>query len=84
VTGGPDCLLEQLIASACRVVGAGEGIGSVVIIADRRLTYPELARARGQAARCRVDVSMDGRGAIAVRRHGEGNRAGRLAIWRNA
>jgi hypothetical protein len=84
MTSGPDCLLEQLIASACRVVGAGEEIGSVIIVAGHRLTYQELARARAQAARCRVDVTMDGRGAIAVHRHGEGNRAGRLAIWRNA
>ena len=61
--------LEQLIASACCVVAASEDVGSITIVANRRLTYQELARVREHAVPCRVAIAMDGHGTVRVRRH---------------
>ena len=61
--------LEQLIASACCVVAAGEEVGSITIVANRRLTYHALARVRNHAALCCVAIAMDGNGTVLVRRH---------------
>jgi len=60
--------LEQLIASACCVVAADATIGSITIVANRRLTYQELARMRDHAEPCRVAIAMDGHGTVSVRR----------------
>jgi hypothetical protein len=60
--------LEQLIASASCVVAASEDVGSITIVANRRLTYPELARVLDHAVPCRVAIAMDGHGTVRVRR----------------
>ena len=60
--------LVPLITAACCAVGAGGGIGSIRVVADRRLTYDELARLREHAAACNVALTMDGTGLVTVRR----------------
>jgi hypothetical protein len=62
--------LEHLIASACCVLAASEDVGSITIVANRRLTYQELARVRDHAAPCHVAIAMDGHGTVSVRRRG--------------
>ena len=66
--------LEQLIASACCVLAASEDVGSITIVANRRLTYQELARVRDHAAPCQVAIAMDGHGTISVRRRSDTRR----------
>jgi hypothetical protein len=67
--------LEQLIASACCVLAGSEDVGSITIVANRRLTYQELARMRDHAAPCRVAIAMDGHGTVSVRRRGATRRS---------
>ena len=50
--------LEQVIASACRVVAAGNDIGAIAITVNRQLTYEELVRLRDRAAPCQVTIDQ--------------------------
>jgi len=59
--------LEQLIAGACRVVGAGAGAHSVTVVTGHRLGYDAFARLCMQATAGGVDVTMEGDGTVLVR-----------------
>ena len=60
--------LEQLITTACRMVARGGHVGAITVVANRRLTYRELARVRNHSAHASVTIVMDGNGTIRVRR----------------
>lgn len=60
--------LEQLVITACRMVAKGGHIGAMTIVANRRLTYRELARMRNHPMHASVTIAMDGTGTIRVRR----------------
>lgn len=61
-------VLESTICGACRLAGEENGVGSITIVANRRLTYAELYRCRQQAKRLNLDLRMDGSGTVRVRR----------------
>lgn len=59
--------LDQLVGSACRLVGARTDVGTITVVPGRRLTYDELARAREHAAAGNVRLTMDGHGVVRLR-----------------
>jgi hypothetical protein len=86
-THGPKSHLEQLVASACCLVGTHPDVATITVVGERRLTYDELRCLREQAVACHVDVTMDGSGTVLVRRKHAAPRVvtgkqSRLARWR--
>jgi hypothetical protein len=65
---GADPHLEELIASACRVLTASEDIGAITSEVKRRLTYEELVRMRDYAAPCHLAIPKDRHWTFRVRR----------------
>jgi hypothetical protein len=58
---------EELVAAACRLVGADTGVRSVRVLTPSRPTYDELFCYQEWAHDQHVHLSVDGEGVITVR-----------------